>query len=381
MPRRATSFRPSKLRTTFGALALALTGACGWPALASADIRITVVGPMSGPYQTLGKQIRAGVETAVDALNATGGIDGERIRVDIEDDACKPDAAAAAANRAVGRGAALVVGHVCAQSALAAAPAYVAGNVLAITPAVTADRYTDDRAGPTLFRLAARDDAQGETAGAFLAERFANQRVAILDDGSPYGKPLAETTRRAMNEAGKREARNESYDPGARDYKALAEKLIADAIDVVFIGGEQADIALIVKALRAGGSEAIVVGGDAIATSAFRTSAGAAAEGTLVTFFTDWRQGADAEVANAALRTAAIEPQGYVLPAYAAVQLWAAARRASGSPDGAVLATTLAGTQTPTVLGTVGFDPKGDARIAGFSIFRWQDGVLVPDTR
>jgi branched-chain amino acid transport system substrate-binding protein len=372
---------PRRAHAPTSCLALALAALLAGPASASADIRVMVVGPMTGPYQALGKQIRAGVETAVDALNATGGIDGERIRVDVEDDACKADNALAAANRAIGRGDALVVGHVCTESALAAAPVYAEHGLLAITPAVTADRYTDTRPGPTLFRLAARDDAQGATAGAFLAERFGRQRIAILDDGSPYGKPLAEATRRAMNEAGKREARADSYEPGAKDYRALAERLIADAIDVVFAGGDQGDIALILKALRAGGSDAVVVGGDALATSEFAAAAGDLANGTLLTFFTDWRRGGAADGVDAALRTAGIEPQGYVLPAYAAVQLWAAGRRASGSAEGEVLASTLSGTTTPTVLGTVGFGPKGDADIQGFSIFRWQDGALVPDAR
>jgi branched-chain amino acid transport system substrate-binding protein len=373
---------PLRLSISRSAVSLALALALpSFAASARADIRVMAVGPMSGPYQALGKQIRAGVEMAVDALNATGGINGERIVVDVEDDACKPDNALAAANRAIGRGDALVVGHVCAEAALAAAPVYVDKGVVAITPAVTADRYTDSRPGPTLFRLAARDDAQGATAGAFLAERFGTRRIAILNDGSPYGKPLAEATKQAMNEAGKREARADSYEPGAKEYSALADRLIADAIDVVFVGGDQGDIALILKALRTKGSEAVLVGGDALATGEFKSSAGDAANGTLLTFFTDWRRGGAADSVNAALRTAGVEPLGFVLPAYAAVQLWAEARRASGSDQGDVLATTISGTTTPTVLGPVGFDAKGDAQLQGFSIFRWQDGALVPDAR
>ena len=361
----------------YACLALLLATSAS-PALA--DIRILAVGPMTGPYQALGKQIRAGVETAVDALNAKGGINGERISVDIEDDACKPDNAVAAANRAVGRGDALVVGHVCAEAAIAAASVYADNRLLAITPAVTANRFTDSRAGPIIFRLAARDDAQGPAAGAFLAERFASKRIALLNDGSPYGKPLAEAAKQAMNEAGKREARLDTFDPGAKEYNALADRLVADAIDVVFIGGDQGDIALILKALRAKGSPAIVVGGDSLATTEFVAAAGDAANGTLMTFFTDWRQQASARDTNTALRAAGVEPQGFVLPAYAAVQLWSEARRTSGSASGEDIAATLSGSTTPTVLGAVSFDGKGDAELAGFSVYRWENGALVPET-
>ena len=202
----------------------------------------------------------------------------------------------------------------------------------------------------------------------------------MLNDGSPYGKPLAEATRLAMNAAGKREARLDTFDPGAKEYNALADRLVADAIDVVFIGGDPGDIALILKALRARGSQAAVMGGDSLATSEFTGAAGDAANGTLLTFFTDWRQAPSAQDVSAALRTAGVEPQGYVLPAYAAVQLWAEARRTGGSADGEGLAATVAGATTPTVLGAIAFDGKGDAQIPGFAVYRWQDGLLVPET-
>ncbi|MBN9026624.1 MAG: ABC transporter substrate-binding protein, partial [Rhizobiales bacterium] len=183
-----------------------------------------------------------------------------------------------------------------------------------------------------------------------------------------------------MNAAGKREARLDTFDPGAKEYNALADRLVADAIDVVFIGGDPGDIALILKALRARGSQAAVMGGDSLATSEFTGAAGDAANGTLLTFFTDWRQAPSAQDVSAALRTAGVEPQGYVLPAYAAVQLWAEARRTGGSADGEGLAATVAGATTPTVLGAIAFDGKGDAQIPGFAVYRWQDGLLVSET-
>ena len=288
-------------------LAILLATTAG-PALA--DIRILAVGPMTGPYQALGKQIRAGVETAVDALNAKGGINGERISVDIEDDACKPkrrwppptarsDAAtsswsAMSAPRRPSRQRASMPTTSCSPSRRPSPP----------TAIPTSAR------GPTLFRLATRDDAQAPTAGAFLAERFGNKRIALLNDGSSYGKPLAEATKQAMNEAGKREARLDTFDPDAKEYNALADRLIADAIDVVFVGGDQGDIALILKALRAKGSPAVVMGGDSLGTSEFVTAAGDAANGTLLTFFTDWRLQPPAEAANTTLRQAGVDAAG-----------------------------------------------------------------------
>lgn len=345
---------------------------------AAADLRIAVIGPMTGPYDVLGAQLRAGAEKAVADINAGGGIRGERLVLDVEDDACRAEDAVAAANRAIGRGDVFVVGHLCAGAAEAAAAVYAKNGTLAITPGVTANGFSDDRAGPTVFRLAARDDGQGAFLGSEIARRFADRRVAVLEDGSSYGKGLAEATRAAMNAAGKREALVETYQPGARDYRALAGRLVDDAIDAVVIGGWHNDIALILEALRARGSQAVVIGGDALATSEYRVAAGKAVAGTLFSFFTDWRLAPGTASTAEAIRAAGTEPEGYVLPAYAAVQLFAAAAATAEPRDGAGLAAALAGEETPTLIGPVSFDAKGDARLDFYALYRWNEQGFAP---
>ncbi len=55
---------------------------------ASAEIRIGVVGPMSGQYSAFGGQMRRGVQMAVKEINASGGINGEKLKLVIGDDRC-----------------------------------------------------------------------------------------------------------------------------------------------------------------------------------------------------------------------------------------------------------------------------------------------------
>ena len=353
-----------------------LAAAFATPALA--DIRIAVIAPLSGPYQVLGKQIRDGVQKAVDDINARGGLGGEKLALDVDDDVCKADNAAAAANRAAGRGDVLVVGHVCAQAAMAAAQVYADSGIVMISPAVTADSLSDRRPGPTIFRLAAADRHQGSRAGGYLARRFGSQaRIALLDDGSPYARPIAEGVHAALADAGIREARRETYDGGAKDYDALVGRLVDDAIDVVYIAGYQADIALILKSLRAARSTATVMGPDSIATNQFLDAAGDDADGTLFTFFTDWRSLPAAASAVAAFRAAGIEPAGFVLPSYAAVEVWAAARAAAPATDAAAVAAQIQKGTVPTVIGDIAFGDTANAQVPGFSIFEWRGGDVV----
>ncbi|HWJ74103.1 MAG TPA: branched-chain amino acid ABC transporter substrate-binding protein [Kaistia sp.] len=357
-------------------LTFLLATACA--GLARADIRIAVIAPLSGPYQTLGQEIKAGAARAVADLNAAGGIDGEKLRLDIADDICRADMTATAAAKAVARGDAFVVGHVCAAEGDAAAAVYADKGILAISPAITANDFTDHRPAPSILRLAARDDAQGATAGAFLAKAYGKKRIAVVNDGSPYGKTLAEAVVAGLNTAGIKEARSDSFEPGAKDYAGLVDVMIDDDIGVLYVAGYDGDAALIASALKARGSDIVLMGGDALATSEFGNAAGPAANGTLMTFFTDWRSHKPAEAVAAAFRADDVEPRGFVLPAYAAVQLFAAARKATGSAKGSALAAWLGSHAVDTVLGRVGFDAKGDATLPGFEIYRWGAESFAP---
>ena len=56
---------------------------------AKADI-IVASGPMSGQYASFGAQLKAGAEMWVKDVNARGGINGEKVKLVIGDDACDP---------------------------------------------------------------------------------------------------------------------------------------------------------------------------------------------------------------------------------------------------------------------------------------------------
>ena len=50
-----------------------------------------------------------------------------------------------------------------------------------ISPGSTNPRFTDE-GGASVFRVCGRDDVQGAVAGAHLAERWGDKRIAILHD-------------------------------------------------------------------------------------------------------------------------------------------------------------------------------------------------------
>jgi branched-chain amino acid transport system substrate-binding protein len=345
------------------------------PALA--ETIIGVAGPMSGSLVQFGDEMRDGAQQAIDDINAAGGVNGAPLALEAMDDKCDPKTADAVANQLAGKGAAMVVGHLCLGASLAAASVYVATHIVEISPGTTWPDYTDKRPGPGIYRLAGRDDHQGVIAGEAIAHRFPDKAVTVIDDRSPYGKALADATRHAMNAAGKREAFTEEYDPGQRDFTGLAERLQAANIGVLYIGGYPTEAGLIARQIRASGLDTVIVGPDALVTDEYRDVAGDAAEGTLVTFTPDARENPTAVAAVQAFRDRGVEPEGYVLPSYAAVEVWAQAAKAAGSNDHDAVVKAMDGGRFATVHGDQRIDAKGDMSLPGFVLYEWRGGRLA----
>jgi branched-chain amino acid transport system substrate-binding protein len=97
--------------------------------------------------------------------------------------------------------------------------------------------------------------------------------------------------------------------------------------------------------------------------------AGPGLEGTPMIAIADMRQSLPAAEVVARFRAQGYEPLGTTLNAYTAVQVWAQAVEAAGSPELDAVTAVLHSRQFDTVLGRIGFDEKGD--ITGFEPWQW----------
>jgi branched-chain amino acid transport system substrate-binding protein len=341
----------------------------------SDTIPIAVVGPVTGQYASFGQQMKNGAQMAVEDINAAGGVLGKKLDLDIGDDACDPKQAVAVANQMVGNGVTLVAGHYCSGSSIPASKVYAEANLVQISPASTNPAFTDDRAGPNIYRVCGRDDQQGGVAGKYLAKHFADKNIAFVHDKTAYGKGLADETKKAMNEAGKQEAMYEAITAGEKDYSALVSKLKQANIDVVYFGGYHTEAGLIIRQMRDQGMNTILMGGDALITQEFWSITGPAGEGTLMTFSPDPRKNPAAAEVVKRFKDKGIEPEGYVLYTYAAIQAWKQAADKAKSVDSAEVVKALNDAEFDTVIGKFKFDEKGDPNLPPYAVYRWSNGT------
>ena len=359
-------------RTLLGAVA-ALGVSLAFAASANAQIKIAVAGPMTGEYAAFGQQMKAGAEMAVADINKAGGVLGQQIVLEIGDDACDPKQAVSVANQLAGKGVKFVAGHFCSSSSIPASKVYAEEGVLQISPASTNPTFTDKGDWNT-FRTCGRDDQQGKVAGDYMAKNFASRKIAILHDNSAYGKGLADETKKALNAKGVKEAIYTAYTPKERDYSALVSRLKQAGVEVIYVGGYHTEAGLILRQSREQGMQATLVGGDALVTNEFWQIAGDAGNGTLMTFASDPRRRPTAAAVVKEFKDKGIDPEGYVLYTYAAIQAWADAAKKAGSTDPKKVAAALHAGTWATVLGPITFDKKGDVTVSDYVFYIWHNG-------
>lgn len=358
----------NKMRLSVLALGLSL----GFASTAFAqDIAVAVAGPMTGGEASFGRQMRNGAEQAVNDINAAGGLLGKKLRLEVGDDACDPKQARSVAEKFASMKIPFVAGHYCSSSSIPASEAYAEGNVLQITPASTNPTFTERNLWNT-FRVCGRDDQQGSVAGAYIAKNFKDKNIAVLHDKTTYGKGLADETKKAMNAAGVREKLYEAYNKGDKDFTALVSKLKRDAIDLVYIGGYHQEAGLILRQMRDQGLKTIMMAGDAMADKELASITGPLVDGVLFTFGPDPRKKPTAAAIVDKFKARNIDPEGYTLYAYAAMQVWSQAAAKAGTTDPKKVAAEIKAGAWDTVLGKLAFDKKGDITVIDYVVYKWE---------
>jgi branched-chain amino acid transport system substrate-binding protein len=342
--------------------------------LAHAQTKVGVAGPLTGSNAAFGVQLQTGADQAVADINAAGGVLGKKLVLIPADDACDPKQAVTAANTLVADGVVMVDGHFCSSSSIPASAVYTDAGVLEISPSSTNPTYTD-KGTPFTFRTCGRDDEQGKVAAEYIAKHFPGAKIAVLDDNSTYGKGIADQVRANLAKLGVKIAYNASYTAGDKDYTALISRMKQDGITLVYLGGYYSDTGLIVRQGAQQGFTPQYFSEDAAATQDFWTTAGNAAEGTLLTFPPPAEKDPNAAKVVAELKAAGKDPTGYVLYSYATIQVWAEAAEKAGTTDGTKVAAELkSGGPWPSVLGPIKFDSKGDVVDAAYAIYKFHDG-------
>ena len=360
-----------------GFLALAVATALGVSAFAQADIKIGVAGPMTGANAAFGEQYMKGAQAAADAVNAAGGVNGEKIVLVKGDDACEPKQAVTVAKDLTEKKVVGVVGHFCSSSTIPASEIYDEAGIIAITPGSTNPAVTE-RGLSAMFRMCGRDDQQGIVAGDYIVDVLKGKKVVVLHDKDTYGQGLADATKAQLEKRGVKPVLYEGLTRGEKDFSTIVTKIRGAGADVVYFGGLHPEAGPLVRQLREQGLKDVkFMSDDGIVTDELVTTAGGPqfVDGVLMTFGADPRLLPDSKTVVDEFRKKGTEPEGYTLYAYASVQTLAAAFNGAKSNKGEEAAAWLKKNPVKTVMGEKTWDAKGDLKVSDYVVYQWdKDG-------
>jgi branched-chain amino acid transport system substrate-binding protein len=349
------------------------------PPPAGVTVTIAHAGPLTVKTPHLGKDDENGVALAVENANAkkiTIGGKPVTFKMVSEDDQGDPKVGSNVAQKLVDAKVAAVIGHLNSGVSIPASETYNKANIPMISGSATNPTLTE-RGLKTVFRTVGRDDQQGPAIATYIANELKAKRVALADDKTAYGEGIANEVDKTLKAAKVQVVGRERTTDTETDFKAILTKIKGKNPDVVFYGGMDQTGGPLLKQARELGIKATFVFGDGACTDEMSKLAGQAAEGLVCSQAGLPREAASREFVDTFTKKFG-EIKQYAPYFYDATNAVIEAMKKADSVDPVKFTPELFNVSFQGATGKVEFDAKGDRKDAEMTIFKLQNGKVVP---
>ena len=224
-------------------LALAAFGTLAAPSVLraqTATIKVGAISPLTGALAYNGNQAKAGLQFAIDDINAAGGLrsmGGARLELLVADAESRPDVGAAQVDKLAEAGVACIIGSQASAIVLAASQAATRFGLPYIVDIGTADTIVQ-RGLPNVFRFSpgtARAVNEGVANLATLNDAAGKpiKTVAIVHEDGPFGSALAKLLNEKLPALGMTIVETISHPTPQRDFTNIVLRLKAAKPDLV----------------------------------------------------------------------------------------------------------------------------------------------------
>ena len=155
------------------------TAAAADASAAAGTVKIGMSGPLTGGASAYGLAVKAGMEVAVEEINAKGGL---QIEFNAQDDEADGEKAVSAYNVLKDWGMQVMAGQVTTGSALVVAPESTADNMFNLTPSASAESLA--LSGANIFQMCFTDPNQGASAAELVSTKALGTKVGVIYDSS-----------------------------------------------------------------------------------------------------------------------------------------------------------------------------------------------------
>ena len=345
-------------------------------------VKIGVSGPLSGANAFAGKDNENGVRLAIEELNAQKiQVGGNVLRfvLQSEDDAGDPKQGVNVAQKFADAGVKYVLGPYNSGVAIPASRVYNDNGILMSTvgtnPKITAAGY------PTVFRIVASDTQVGASVAGYAAKELKVKNVGVIDDRTAFGQGIAMEFKRQAQKAGIKVAGHEFTNDKASDFSAILTSLRAKKVDAIFFGGYAPQGAPMARQMKQLGLNVPLLGGDTLCSPEMAKLGGAAVgenvrcaqAGAIVAE----QPGGPAFLASYKKRFGR-DPDVYAPSFYDQTKFIGRAIEQAKSVDAKAVGAAMHAISYQGVVGTYGYDAKGNLKKTAVTVYTFKNGVLTP---
>jgi len=341
----------------------ATIAAVGLSSAAYADIVIGAAGPLTNAESIFGVTWMNGMELAIRQVNKTGGINGEKIVLQRDDDNADPKQGTLIAQKHCDNSAMLgVVANFNSGVTIPSSDVYHRCDMPQVTnasnPKVTKSGYKN------LFRPIANDLSQGSAPANYAVNTLKAKAAAVVHDKQAFGQGVAEVFRDTFIKDGGKVTSFSGITQTDVDFSALLTSIKSENPDVIYFGGVMPAVGLFVKQAREFGIKATVFAADSAFAPDFVNVAGAeSAEDTVVSFQAPpYDSSPDLQTFAKSYKEAfGEEPGPYSAYGFVETSIILEAMKKLPAPlTRKAISNEIAKTDLKTMVGTVTFKPDGE---------------------
>ena len=228
----------------------------------AADIKIGVTEALTGGAAQYGNNIRNGFVLAADEINAAGGINGNKIKLIVEDEQTKKEEAINAFKKLIFQDKVLMVfGPTLSNSALSAQPLAQAAKVVAFGTSNTVDGITDP--GDYIFRDSVTESAVIPVTVKTAKAKLGLKKVAVMyANNDAFSKGGYDIFKKALADDHIATTDTETFSTGDVDFKAQLTKIKSTNPDAIVLSALIAEGGPIVAQARQLGINVPFIGGN-----------------------------------------------------------------------------------------------------------------------
>jgi branched-chain amino acid transport system substrate-binding protein len=264
-----------------GSAFVACTASAEDPGITADTIKIGAYGPLTGPASAIGLGSRAGLELALEQINAAGGINGRKLEAIYEDDANSPAKALAAVKKLVEQDGVFMIFGLSGSNPTIGTLDYMRNlkipNYFSIAsaPQITHpfNRY--------FFRGAATESARyGELYSEFITQFLQLKRVAILSGSDENGKNEGDNLAKYLDKwFGLKPVARASFKLGDKDFTPQILEAKAANPEIIALTTAAPEASIIIRQARELGLRQPFFGGASTVDNVTIANIGPLAEG------------------------------------------------------------------------------------------------------